>query len=311
MRAALLLLCLVLCAPASLRAQAAEPPADPDPLFTTEDLWFAGGFAAGTAALIPLDRYLAGVIRDSVWQSNRALKWSANAVGDVGRPGTFIIGATLYAAGLLSGNDRVEDLGLHGTEAVILADLITRAVKGIAGRGRPPVVGTDHPADFDLFRGLGNQDYQSFPSGHAAAAFAAAAAVTAETEAWWPEWKPVIGTAMYGGAALVALSRMYNNRHWASDVMMGAAIGSFAGWKVVRYTRTHPDNHLGRWLLPAGAAAVLYSGWRARAEEDDEEEMEHAHAPPPADPLLDLPGTVSVLPALDGRWALVWSVPLP
>jgi hypothetical protein len=43
---------------------------------------------------------------------------------------------------------------------------------------------------------------------------------------------------------------MYNNRHWASDVMMGAAIGTFAGNKVVRYQhRTNPGNKLDKWLL--------------------------------------------------------------
>ena len=56
---------------------------------------------------------------------------------------------------------------------------------------------------------------------------------------------------MYGGAALIGVSRMYDNRHWASDVIMGAAIGTFAGTKVVRYHRTHPDNRLDRWLLRA------------------------------------------------------------
>jgi membrane-associated phospholipid phosphatase len=50
---------------------------------------------------------------------------------------------------------------------------------------------------------------------------------------------------------MVGLSRMYNNRHWASDVIMGAAIGTFAGTKVVRYHRTHPTNQLDRWLLRA------------------------------------------------------------
>ena len=42
---------------------------------------------------------------------------------------------------------------------------------------------------------------------------------------------------------------MYNNRHWASDVIMGAAIGTFAGTKVVRYHRTHPGNGIDRTLL--------------------------------------------------------------
>jgi hypothetical protein len=32
---------------------------------------------------------------------------------------------------------------------------------------------------------------------------------------------------------------------------MGAAIGTFAGTKVVRYHRTHPANKLDKWLLHA------------------------------------------------------------
>src|SRR4029077_9071100 len=99
---------------------------------------------------------------------------------------------------------------------------------------------------------------RSFPSGHAVAAFSAAAAVTAETSRWWPSTRLVIGTAMYGGAGMVGLSRMYNNRHWASDVIMGAAIGTFAGTKVVRYNRTHTGNRLDRWLLNA---SVSPSDW--------------------------------------------------
>ena len=44
---------------------------------------------------------------------------------------------------------------------------------------------------------------------------------------------------MYGGATLVGLSRMYNNAHWASDVTLGAAIGTFSGIKVVRFNHSH------------------------------------------------------------------------
>jgi hypothetical protein len=47
---------------------------------------------------------------------------------------------------------------------------------------------------------------------------------------------------------------MYENRHWASDVIMGAAIGTFAGTKVVRYHRTHPGNPIDRWLLNVSAS---------------------------------------------------------
>jgi membrane-associated phospholipid phosphatase len=45
---------------------------------------------------------------------------------------------------------------------------------------------------------------------------------------------------------------MYNNQHWASDVIAGAAIGTLTGIKVFRYQHSHPDNWLDRKLLRAG-----------------------------------------------------------
>ena len=35
----------------------------------------------------------------------------------------------------------------------------------------------------------------------------------------------------------------------ASDVLVGAGIGTFAGLKVVRYHHSHPGNRLDRWML--------------------------------------------------------------
>jgi membrane-associated phospholipid phosphatase len=58
-----------------------------------------------------------------------------------------------------------------------------------------------------------------------------------------------VGPALYGGATMVGLSRMYNNKHWASDVVVGAAIGTFSGLAVVRYHRANPDGRLDRVLL--------------------------------------------------------------
>ena len=54
---------------------------------------------------------------------------------------------------------------------------------------------------------------------------------------------------MYGGATAVGLSRMYHNRHWGSDVIIGAAIGTFSGRKVVQYAHGHPGNLIDRVIL--------------------------------------------------------------
>jgi membrane-associated phospholipid phosphatase len=42
---------------------------------------------------------------------------------------------------------------------------------------------------------------------------------------------------------------MYNNMHWASDVMAGAAIGTLVGLKVVKYTHSHPGNRIDNNLI--------------------------------------------------------------
>mgnify|MGYP003299304791 CR=1 FL=1 len=44
---------------------------------------------------------------------------------------------------------------------------------------------------------------------------------------------------------------MYNNQHWASDVIMGAGIGTFAGLKVVRFHDSRPNNRIDRLFLTA------------------------------------------------------------
>jgi membrane-associated phospholipid phosphatase len=112
-----------------------------------------------------------------------------------------------------------------------------------------------------LFRGLRDDDYRSFPSGHSTAAFAFAAAVSSETQRWWPGTRWVIGPILYGGASLTGLSRIYDNAHWASDVMAGAALGTFTGVKIVRYQHSHPNNWLDRKLLRAGVNISNNGNW--------------------------------------------------
>jgi len=66
----------------------------------------------------------------------------------------------------------------------------------------------------------------AFPSGHASSAFAAAAVLERHFgyRGSWP--------ALFG-ATYVATSRLVDNRHFLSDVVFGAALGTAAGWTVV------------------------------------------------------------------------------
>lgn len=64
-------------------------------------------------------------------------------------------------------------------------------------------------------------DPNSFPSGHTAQAFVAATFMHKE----YGKQNPWYSVLAYGTATSVGVLRMMNNRHWSTDVLMGAGIG--------------------------------------------------------------------------------------
>jgi membrane-associated phospholipid phosphatase len=246
----LLLICSLMTTPAAAVAQA-DTVTPPRPLFTPGDAALAGVFVLGAIAARPLDKYFAQRLQQPSAQESQFLKKSARVFNATAVPGAFVIGGGMYLVGRATDNRKLADLGLHGTEALLIGEVLGGMMKGVFGRGRPYLTPQDpNPDDWQLMRGFKHNDaYRSFPSGHALAAFAAGAAVTSEMSRWHPDSRWLVGTVMYGGATMVGLSRMYENRHWASDVIIGAAIGTFAGNKVVRYHHSHPGNRLDEWLV--------------------------------------------------------------
>jgi membrane-associated phospholipid phosphatase len=219
-------------------------------LFTYRDAILAAGFAGLTVAMFPLDKNIARQIRqDSTF--NGFTQNSAVGFETISSPGAFVIGGGLYLIGRVAKKPDLADFGWHGTEAVLIASGVTGVLKGTLGRARPFVSSDTNPRDFRFGRGFSSSDRQSFPSGHTSTAFAAAAAVTSEVRRLHPKALPIVAPVMYGGATLVGLSRMYHNKHWASDVALGAAVGTFSGLKVVRYSHAHPDNKIDRVMLHA------------------------------------------------------------
>jgi membrane-associated phospholipid phosphatase len=225
-------------------------------LFVKSDFWILGAFTAGTVAMFPLDRRIAGRIRDSALVNDASLERAARVVGFMGSPGPFLIGGAMYAAGRLAGKPRLTHLAVHGGEAIVVGVSAAAVLKMMLGRARPLATPDTNPGDFGFARGFSADRYQAFPSGHATTAFAAASAVTLELQQWYPGSAWIVGPVLYGGAALVGASRMYENKHWASDVVLGAAIGTFAGLKTVRFTHTRTGNRVDRWLMGGDQAQV-------------------------------------------------------
>ena len=243
---------VVLCSAIATAGQAQTPDTlhTERSLFVASDALLAGGFIAAAAAAAPIDKWLTRELQDEARQANRMFRVGSDAGRLWGFPGTLIVAGGIYAAGTASGNRR-KGPGLHAAGGVVLSTAITVGIKSIAGRARPHV-DTANAGNFRLFRGILNDDYQSFPSGHSTAAFAFASVVTAEASHWWPDGRWPIGILTYGTATLTAVSRIYNHQHWASDVLAGAAIGTITGLKLFRYQHSHPGNTIDNTLLRAG-----------------------------------------------------------
>jgi hypothetical protein len=141
-----------------------------------------------------------------------------------------------YAYGRIFDQPKVSHLGMDLLRAQIITEMLVQPVKFATHRERPD--GTNS---------------QSFPSGHAAATFAAATVI--ERHLGWR--RSLLG---YGIATYVAASRLHDNRHYLSDVAFGAAVGTIAG-------RTVTQHGASNWTVipvdvPGGVAVLaLRTGW--------------------------------------------------
>jgi membrane-associated phospholipid phosphatase len=219
-------------------------------LFTVKDAFLAVGVAGGVLALYPVDKSLAVRMQnENTAPGGKTLNNWANGFDYLALPGVYVIAPAFYLAGRFTHNDKIKDLGWHTTEAAIAGAVVTEILKGFVGRARPYVSADTNPHTFKFLSGFGNDQRASFPSGHATIAFAAAAAASSEVGREYPKLKWIVGPILYTSAALVGVARMYQSQHWASDVVMGAGIGTFSGLKIVRYAHAHPDNWIDKIMI--------------------------------------------------------------
>lgn len=142
-----------------------------------------------------------------------------NHFGEISGLMPLVLGTLGY--GLVFDSNKSKNAAISSIGAAVLGQLVVETLKSATHRSRPEAgVG---PFDFKGF-GLGS-DNTSFPSGHSAAAWSVAS-VFAEEFGDEYKWAPA---AAYGLAAITSYSRMNKNKHWASDVVMGALVGYVAG----------------------------------------------------------------------------------
>jgi len=193
--------------------------------------WLAGGTAMALA-IHPYDgrinrRLLGKPGLDKAFIPGKFIGNTAVVLGAAGT--TYLVGKAEHAS-------RLQHLGMDLIEATIVGEGTAEIAKLVIRRDRPTNPDGNQSAGY------------SMPSGHATVTFAAATVLQQHLG-----YKAAIPT--YLVASYVAMSRLHDNRHYASDVVMGAATGIIVG----RSVTYHGRNFWGAApaIVPGGMALLV------------------------------------------------------
>jgi PAP2 superfamily protein len=159
------------------------------------------------------------------------------------------VGVGFLLTGYVLRDWNVRETGREILEAGFLSHLLDKYVlKPTFGRERP--FESDGETRFHVF-----SSHDSFPSGHATEAFSVASVIAMRSKGW------VLPTIAYAGATLVALDRVNDRVHFASDVVAGAVLGTAVGrFIVARHRRAQQPKPAAEFdvvPIPGGLAARL------------------------------------------------------
>jgi len=166
----------------AIHAVSAQESRVPGQVITGRDLAILGGGTLGAAALSAFDVRIARVFAESSLHRNRTLDVVSRRTSAVTETLLMISGTSIWGLARLGHSDGTAEVALHTTESVAAGAAFIQVIRGIAGRARPYVltdsgdVRDSDPYDFDWFHGFRSFSYRSFPSMHAMASFAVAAA---------------------------------------------------------------------------------------------------------------------------------------
>jgi membrane-associated phospholipid phosphatase len=145
-------------------------------------------------------------------------------------------GAALLG-GTIRHDEHLRETGALAMTAMVDTQLLTTFIKYGASRARPSATGSTSSSG--TFWPNGHSfSADSFPSGHAANAFAVAHVIADE----YPDWR--VKLAVYSLAAATGFERVAGREHFPSDVLVGGALGYLVGGYVFNHHSTRSKTHI-------------------------------------------------------------------
>lgn len=201
-----------------------------------KDLWKVGRFGLVALGIGLADEPIQHFGLD-LRTHNKGVRQISSYVTNTGAQyeGMTLIGIGTY--GFLFHNQKLQTTTLLASQAYITSSVLQTILKALSGRQRPSLYNPDKVEAEPTFKGpfhkpfkdaAGQHISSSFPSGHTILAFAAATVYAMEYKD-----RPLIPILSYSAATLIGLSRITENKHWASDVLIGAGLGYLVGRQVV------------------------------------------------------------------------------
>jgi membrane-associated phospholipid phosphatase len=186
---------------------------------TNAKWWLLSG--AVTAGLIASDHHIA----NSLENSNGQVQWGGR-ISQIGAAYTLVpLVAGYYVFGVVTDHAKAREIGVLGTESLLDSLIVAGVLKEVFRRNRPD------ESDPGEFWGGG----RSFPSGHAIQVWSIASLVSHEYH-----HQPIVAIVAYSLAGIVSAARIGAQKHFASDVFVGGAMGWFIG----RYVYDTHMSHL-------------------------------------------------------------------
>ncbi len=165
----------------------------------------------------------------------------------------FMVSGGIYGFGLLTKNEKVRKTGVLIIASAATSGLFQTFFKTAVGRARPDDF--TGPFEFEPFKGTAR--YHSFPSGHTILSISMAHSIAKQFDNIW------VKSGIYALGSIAPVSRLWDDAHWVTDIVLGAAISIAVVDSVDNYlfgSRRYEDSYQNRhrisWRFTAGYNTV-------------------------------------------------------